>query len=163
MINLPAYSGAALLALLLADLLMLFLFILAAGPVFVAARDAFGRPLERVGIFKRLLLALLALIFGLYLALQAGLMLRFYPYFVDSASVATEQIQGLTVYPDEEHPIAYWITTERHRFGVSEDIFHNLSVGDEIAFRYRALDDTLYEIHVVRYANGLTPRASPAP
>lgn len=169
MINLPAYSGAAFLALILGDILMLILFSLAAGPVFLHARDAFGRPLEPVSLIKRLLLVVATLGFAAYLAAQAALVWNFTPYFFDSQTTATEQVMARSIYPATGTPVARWITTETHRFGVTESIFKNLAVGDVVEFRFRAIDDTLYEIHVVRYnsgaspAPGTTPAGSPTP
>jgi hypothetical protein len=159
MLNLPSYSGAALLVLLLGDLLMLALFALASGPVFLHARDAFGRPLEAVGLFKRGVLILATIGFAGYLALQIALIWSFAPYFFDSDSTATELVTARTAYPNAEHPLALWITTETHRFGVTKAIFSQLSVGQLVEFRFRPLDDTLYEINIVPHS---MPTSSPA-
>lgn len=162
MINLPAYSGASLLAILLGDLLLVLLFALAAGPVFVQARDAFGRPIEQISLFKRAILVFVTIVFAGYLALQFALVWGFAPYYFGSNSTVVERIVSRQVYPTDGAPVARWITTENHRFGVTPEIYESFAVGDVIEAHFRPLDDTLYNIELVCHV-GQSCDAAPSP
>jgi hypothetical protein len=155
MINLPAYSGGTLLAFIFADLLLLILFFVAIGPVFITGRDVYGRPLEVVSRVAQVFVALLLVLCVCYFALQAVIFYRFLPYYVDPGITVVERVTAKTVVESSGGaPIAYWITTETHRFGVTPEIYEALGRGDTVEARFRAADDTLYEIHILRYANG---------
>ena len=112
-INLPAFADVTLLALLIANSLVCLVVLIMAGPTFIAARDAFGRHVVEVPIWKRLLLALSIFALAAYLALQALLV---------------------------------W------QFGVTREIYRNVMIGDQVEVRFRAADDTLFELTVVERA-----------
>jgi CRISPR/Cas system endoribonuclease Cas6 (RAMP superfamily) len=47
--------------------------------------------------------------------------------------------------------------------GVTSEIYQAIGRGDTVEARFRAADDTLYEIHILQFANGqLTDRARQA-
>jgi hypothetical protein len=150
-INLPAFADVTLLALLIANSLVCLLVLIMAGPTFIAARDAFGRHVVEVPIWKRLLLALSIFALAAYLALQALLVWQFWPYYADRGELARERVTAVTALP-EQSPDLFWITTERHRFGVTREIYRNVMIGDQVEVRFRAADDTLFELTVVERA-----------
>jgi hypothetical protein len=150
-VNLPAFADTTLLALLIANALVCLTVFLLAGPSFIAAKDAFGRHVVDVPIWKRLTLALAIFAVAAYLALQALLVWEFWPYYADRGETAREQVTALTALP-EESPTLFWITTERHRFGVTREIYRNLMVGDDVEVRFRPADDTLFELTIVERA-----------
>lgn len=165
MLNLPAFSTSVLAALVLADFIILVLVVLAAGPVFITGRDAFGRRLESVSVLARGVFAVLLLAITAYFGAQAAAVWAFLPYFVDPGATVTEQVTKLTVVDDPaalaDVSTVYWVTTENHRFGVTAEVYRNLAVGNRVEARYRPSDDTLYEITVVERRS--TPSPSPRP
>jgi hypothetical protein len=164
MINLPAHSGSTIAAFILADLLILLIFIVAAGPVFITGRDVYGRPLEVISRPVQLLMAVLIFVFAGYFALQAVTIYRFLPYYVDRGETVIERVIGKSVVRSSGGaPIAYWVTTERHRFGVTAEIYGAINKDNIVEARFRAVDDTLYEIRIVRFANGQPNDADAGP
>lgn len=160
--NLPAFSGQLLAAFVLADFLILALFFIAAGPLFVLSRDMFGRPVEVSWRGKIAAVAMLFL-FLAYFALQVVLVARFLPYEFDNGVTVTEVISAHQVVKDPDGETAYWIVTTDHRFGVSPDVYDQLNVGDLVEFHFRPADDTLYTVIVVRHANEPAPSATARP
>lgn len=150
-INLPSFADTTLLALLIANALVCLTVFLLAGPTFIAAKDAFGRHVVEVPVWKRFTFALALFAVAAYLALQALLVWEFWPYYADRGERSQEQITALTSLPSED-PDLFWITTERHRFGVTREIYRNLMVGDRVEVRFRPADDTLFEITLVERA-----------
>ena len=162
MLNLPAFSTAMLAALAVADFLILAILVVAAGPVFIVGRDAFGRPLDAVSPLARALMGALLLAAFAYLGVQVAAVWRFLPYYLDEGAQVTERVTRLTVVDDPAAAddglgTAYWVTTERHRFGVTQTVFRELAVGQLVRARYRAADDTLYEIEVVEHTGAAAP------
>jgi hypothetical protein len=150
-VNLPSFADTTLLALLIANALICLTIFLLAGPTFIAAKDAFGRHVVEVPIWKRLTFALALFAVAAYLALQALLVWEFWPYYADRGERTTERVVELVSLP-EENPTLFWITTEGHRFGVTREIYRNLMVGDTVDVRYRPVDDTLFELTIVERA-----------
>lgn len=162
LINLPSFSGATLLAIILANALLLFTFFILAGPTVIAGRDLLGRPLPGLGIWRRVALALILLAVTAFLAGQAVLFMRFWPYFIDQGAVVSEQVTSRAAVPSDD-PVVFWIATTEHRFGVTKDIYERVGLGDLVEIRYRAADDTLYELRVVRLADHSVVPATPTP
>ena len=162
MLNLPTFSGSMMIALILSSLLMLGIFFVIVGPALITGVDMYGRRLDdQVAWWRKLLVALVILGFAVYIAMQGVVIYKFFPYFLDEGVVAVEEVTNKAeVRSTSGAPIAFWITTQKHRFGVSEDIYENIGIGDTVSFRYRAVDDTLFEIVIV---DDTTPRVSPAP
>jgi hypothetical protein len=157
MTNLPAFSGQTIAAFMLADLLILFLFFIGFYPIFVLERDLFGRSVE-VGVPAKIAATLLLIILLAYFALQTVVLSRFLPYEFDSGVMTTETVVARQMVTDSGGaPIAYWLSTADHRFGVTQEIYDAVAVGDTVTIRFRAVDDTLYEIHVVRHFNDAIP------
>jgi hypothetical protein len=164
MINLPAFSGATFVALIMADLIILGLAFVGSGSIFISGNDLLGRPLPEVSIFRRGMLVLLVLFVAAFLAVQVVIFYRFMPYYLDPGAIIDERVVSTSVANDAHGVhVAYWVTTEKHRFGVTEDIFRNIGAGDIVHARFRALDDTLYEISVVQSFNGNGPLPSASP
>lgn len=164
--NLPAFSGQLMVAFLLADLLILVLFFIAAGPLFILSRDLFGRPVE-VSLVGKLVATGLLFLFLAYFALQVVLVARFLPYEFDKGVTTTEVIIAHQTINDPAGGTAYWIVTADHRFGVSQDVYSQLAVGDLVEFHFRPADDTLFTVTVIRHANdpgaSVSPSASAKP
>ena len=164
MTNLPAFSGQTIAAFMLADLLILLLFFIGFYPIFVLERDLFGRSVE-IGTGAKIASVSLLIVLLAYFALQTVVLSRFLPYEFDTGVTATEAVVSRQIVNDPAGaPVAYWLSTPDHRFGVTPEIYNSVGIGDTIKIRFRAIDDTLYEISVVRHFNepSLAPGSSTA-
>jgi hypothetical protein len=162
MINTPEFAGEVFVFILLADFLLLVLLWVTLGGLFTFGHDITGKPLE-ISLVRKLIATLMLLIMLAYLGLQIVLAARFIPYWTQDGDVGHERVTAMSVATDANgDPVAYWVTTQTHRFGVSLDIYKNLYVGEHVIFRYRPSDDGLFSI-------GLdpnfpyTPAMSPSP
>lgn len=166
MLNLPTFSGSMMIALILSSLLMLGIFFVIVGPALITGVDLYGRRLdERVAWWRKLLVALVILGFAVYIAMQGVVLYKFYPYFLDDGVVTVEEITNKSeVSTTTGTPIAFWITTPLHRFGVSEEIYDNIGIGDVVQVRFREVDDTLFELDIVDSDGQVSesPEASPS-
>lgn len=161
-INLPAFSAATLVAVLLANAVLLVCLFVLAGPALIAGRDAFGRPMRTVGVLRRAAMGAALLAVSAYFAAQSVMLYRFWPYYLDPGSRATELVIEKVALPVED-PIVFWIETTNHRFGVTEEIWRQVATGDLIEARFRSADDTLFELQVVESALERLQQASPQP
>jgi hypothetical protein len=154
-----------LVALLCADAIIVAFIVLFGGPVFMTGRDAFGRPLDNVSRTAKTVFAVFLVVVVAYLGVQGAAVARFLPYLLDPGTTSVEHVVRMSLVDaplaDDGH--VYWVTTQTHRFGVTSDIYHNLSVGDLVSARYRPGDDTLYSITVIEYADGTPASPSPSP
>jgi len=154
MVNLPSFAQGTLLTVLLANAALLLTVFLLAGPTIVAGRDMLGRPLPGLSIVRRIVLATVLIMLSAFLAAQALVLVRFWPYYLDSGATATEQVISMSAVP-AGHPLTWWINTPNHRFGVTPDIFSRLAVGDQIEARFRLSDDALYEVRILEQSDAL--------
>lgn len=161
-INLPAFSAATLVAILLANAVLLVCLFVLAGPALIAGRDAFGRPMRTVGVARRAMMGAALLAVSAYFAAEAVMLYRFWPYYLDPGSRVTELVVERVALPADD-PVVFWIATEGHRFGVTEEIWRQVATGDLVEARFRAADDTLFELRIVEGALERLKGRSPSP
>ncbi len=155
MINTPAYAGEVFLFLILSTCLMLYLLWIAFGGIFTFGRDFTGRAIN-VSIAHKIIAIIMLLMMLAYFSIEVVLCTRFIPYWTENGQTSQEVIISMTISKNAGgQPVAYWVTTETHRFGVREEIYDNLWVGEPVEFRYRGSDDSLFVI-------GPVPTPSPA-
>ena len=145
-INLPAFSASTLVAILLANAVLLFALFVLAGPALVSGRDLLGRP--GMALARRVMVAVAILGVAVYFAVEAVQLWTFWPYYLDPGATAVETVVAKAAVPPER-PVVWWIGTETHRYGVTREIYTQVAVGDTIEARFRAVDDTLYELSVL--------------
>ena len=167
MTNLPTFASEVFVFLLLSNFIILYLLWIAFGGIFTFSVDATGRPIY-VPLVRKIISTILLLGVLTYFAIELVLCARFLPYWVEQGQTDTQVITALSISHDSAGtPVAYWITTETHRFGVSEDIYNNVWVGEKVTFRYRSSDDTLFNIGPAPVPTHLGPSAtlpsSPSP
>lgn len=155
--NLPTYADLALLAILIADALLLVIAFLIAGPAFMIGRDLIGRRRMIIGRASQFIILIATLLLAAYLGLQAVIAVRFAGYWgdegarlcgrVETKSVMAYRADGTPTEANTEGAVvARWLTIGTHRFGVTEEIYELFNVGDIAAGRYRIVDDTLLKI-----------------
>jgi hypothetical protein len=146
MVNTPEFTGQVFAFILLADFLLLVSVWIILGGVFTTGHDLTGRPIE-ISLIRKILTTIILLFVLAYLGLQIVLCARFIPYWTQDGQIGHEQVQAMSIGRDNSgEPIAYWVTTETHRFGVSSEIYANLWVGEHVVFHYRPSDDGLLSI-----------------
>lgn len=146
MINLPTFASEVFVFLLLSNFIILYLLWIAFGGIFTFSVDVTGRPIY-VPLVRKIISTIGLLGVLTYFAIELVLCARFLPYWVEQGQTDTQVITALSISRDPAGtPVAYWITTQTHRFGVSEDIYSNVWVGEKVEFRYRPSDDTLFAI-----------------
>jgi len=146
MTNVPAFAGEVFVFLLLSNFIFLFLLWIAFGGIFTLSVDLTGQPIY-ISLGRKIIAVVLLLGVMTYFAIELVLCARFLPYWVEGGQTSTEVItaKSIATGPDGA-PVAYWVTTQNHRFGVSEDIYKNFWVGEMVTFRYRPSDDSLFAI-----------------
>lgn len=166
--NLPTYADLALLAIFIADALLLSITFLIAGPAFMIGRDLIGRRRMILGRASQFVILIATLLLAAYIGLQAVIAVRFAGYWGDEGARFCARVDAKTevAYLNNGIPVAVgtdgavvarWLTIGSHRFGVTEEIYGTFNAGDIAAGRYRIVDDTLFEI-----ANAGPARSVPA-
>jgi hypothetical protein len=169
--NLPTYADLALLAIFIADALLLSIAFLIAGPAFMIGRDLIGRRRMIIGRASQLIILVATLLLAAYIGIQAVIAVRFAGYWSDEGArlcARLERKEAVAYATDgtplplgsEEATTARWLHFGPHRFGVTEEIYEIFNVGDIAAGRYRIVDDTLFEIKNVGPARSVA--ADPA-
>ena len=155
--NLPTYADLALIAIFIADALLLSIAFLIAGPAFMIGRDLIGRRRMILGRASQFIILIATLLLAAYIGLQAVLAVRFAGYWGDEGARFCARVDAKTevAYLADGTPVAvgtdgavaaHWLTVGSHRFGVTEDIYETFNAGDIATGRYRIVDDTLFEI-----------------
>ena len=163
MINLPTFASEVFVFLLLSNFIILYLLWIAFGGIFTFSVDATGRPIY-VPLARKIISTILLLGVLTYFAIELVLCARFLPYWVEQGQTDTQTITTLSISRDPAGaPVAYWVTTQTHRFGVSVDIYNNLWVSEKVTFRYRPSDDTLFAIGPVAASSNPTPSMASSP
>ena len=170
--NLATSSWLMIAAIVVGDFLLLCFAFFLAGPAFMLGRDLIGRRREVLGRLGQVVVVISTLALCAYLGAQVFIAGRYLPYWTSEGTPLCEQITRLgssSVAPDgrprdgDPQPgdiTAFWVTTERHRFGVTPAIAAALrevtAISDEgvaadgplVAGRYRPSDDLLYAIGI---------------